>query len=125
MTHAPHSALKDNYCPREGCSGRVVSTDRVIQTKRKARLRAVLKEQQQDPSAIPVPAPKLSGKAKRTHKAPAAAQVLFDMMMLLHVSSRLPLRTVVTMYTPNKPMVASSVHTHQLLEWSPCALTMK
>lgn len=71
MAHAPHAALKAQKCPREGCTGRVQDTDRVVQTKRKKIIEASLAA----PAAIPVPAPKPTGKGKKTHKAPAASQV--------------------------------------------------
>ena len=71
LTHAPHAALKAQPCPREGCTGRVQDTDRVMQTKRKKNLEASLAA----PAAIPVPAPKPSGKGRKTHKAPASAEV--------------------------------------------------
>ncbi|KAA6421075.1 MAG: hypothetical protein FRX49_08986 [Trebouxia sp. A1-2] len=70
LAHAPHAALKAQPCPREGCTGRVQDTDRVMQTKRKKTLEASLAA----PAPIPVPAPKPSGKGRRTHRAPAGAQ---------------------------------------------------
>ena len=86
LTHAPHAALKAQPCPREGCTGRVQDTDRVMQTKRKKTLEASLAA----PAAIPVPAPKPSGKGRRTHKAPRDAEVTLsclsphDLLNLLH-----------------------------------------
>ncbi|DBA84516.1 hypothetical protein WJX77_012125 [Trebouxia sp. C0004] len=70
LAHAPHAALKAQPCPREGCTGRVQDTDRVMQTKRKKTLEASLAA----PAAIPVPAPKPSGKGRKTHKAPGGAE---------------------------------------------------
>ena len=71
VTHAPHAALKSQTCPKDGCNGRVLDAERVHQTKRKKELEALLAA----PPAIPVPAPKPTGRGRKTHKAPAAAQV--------------------------------------------------
>lgn len=72
VTHAPHAALKSQPCPRDGCRGRVQDAERVTQTKRKKELEAILAA----PPAIPVPTPKPSGRGRKSHQAPAAAQVI-------------------------------------------------
>ena len=40
--HAPHASMKKQKCPREGCTGRVEATDRVIQSKKKKAIQAAL-----------------------------------------------------------------------------------
>ena len=56
----------------------VESASRVVQTRKKARLQAAREDaqkQQEESDAIPVPAPKVAGRVKKTHQAPAGLKV--------------------------------------------------
>jgi len=53
-----------------------------MQTKRKKNLEASLAA----PAAIPVPAPKPSGKGRKTHKAPASAEVNLSPYVFHHMT---------------------------------------